>query len=541
MTTAHIRREAWRLPSPFLHIVALLLGLTFTARAVAFTPLGAADVDAIVPQLERYIEHSMAEWRTPGLAIGIIADDRLVYAKGFGVRTHGVDEPVTPATIFQLGSATKAMLGVTQAILVDEGKLGWNDKVIDHFPAFRMKDPWVTREFEIRDLLAQRSGLPGYALTALALYGYPREDMIAALRFVDPVSSFRSEFAYQNIFHMVAGEIVARRGNTENWETFLQTRLLDPLGMTSSSYSADKMAGANNAASGHRHDFDDIVIDPLAPFPYNAGGAGNLNTSVEDASRWLRLQINQGDIDGNRLVSKEALAATHQPLIPITGWMKETLALSDDDQLSYATGWVVHTMPEGRVIEHGGGTSGFTSHMLFDPDRRVGVAILTNLSIGVGNGMAVSLGQYAISLLQGRKPDNYASQALDALRRDHAAQQASMTPPDNALPARAPEAYTGTYHSPVMGTVVLRDGGDGTLAFVLGPGEMTVTLTPWSGDVFVTRATLPAFGPNALIEKRKLQFIADTEGGIQGFEWTDDDDASGQPPFRRVIKNKPAR
>ncbi|MGE4338404.1 MAG: serine hydrolase domain-containing protein, partial [Pigmentiphaga sp.] len=352
---------------------AIVLGGTLAcAPASSHTPLRPSDVEALLPQIESTIQASMQAWEVPGLAVGIVADDQLVYAKGFGVREHGSTEAVDAETLFQIGSTTKAFLGVTEAILVDRGQLAWTDKVLDHYPEFRLADPWVTQQFEVADLLAQRSGLPPWALTSMMLYDYPRTDIIAGLRFVEPVSSFRSDFAYQNAVHLVAEKVIERVAGVESWESFFQSELLDPLGMSSSSYTDDIIEQPNHS-SGHRNDGEGIVIDPWMPFPYNAGGAGSLNSNVEDMSRWLRFQINQGEIDGKRILSPQVLSETHLPRIALTGFVRDVFQRSEQDQLSYATGWILHSTPQGRIIEHGGATTGFTSHVSFDPDRRVGV------------------------------------------------------------------------------------------------------------------------------------------------------------------------
>lgn len=514
--------------------VLAISGLPAITSATGHAPLQSQQIEAALPQIETYIQASMQAWQVPGLAIGIVADDELVYAKGFGVREAGSRDAVDASTLFQIGSTTKAFLGFTEAMLVDRGKLAWTDKVVDHYPGFRLADPWATQHFEISDLLAQRSGLPYSTLTNMMLYDYPRADIIKALQFIEPVSSFRSTFAYQNAFHLVAGEIVARVAGTENWETFLQSELLDALGMSSSSHDAQAMSQSTNRASGHRRVAQEVVADPWAPFPYNAGGAGNLNSNIQDMSRWLRLQINQGEIDGKRIISHEALAQTHLPRIAVTGPMQGLMKHGAQGDISYATGWVVHSTPQGRIIEHSGGTSGYTSHVAFDPDRRFGLVLLTNLSVDIGTGLALPLGKYIIDLLQGRATTDYAAQMLATLQDNLVRHTAGLRAPPNARPARPLHDYTGSYTSPTLGKVALELNGHGKLSFALGPREIPVELEPWSGDVFITSALLPAYGPDPYLETRKLRFLTDMQDNIAGFDWSDEVDSGGQPPFRRV-------
>ena len=209
-------------------------------------------VQTLIPEFEAYIASGMKAFDVPGLAIGIVVGDKLVYAKGFGVRSKTSSVPVDTRTIFQIGSTTKAFLATTLAIMVDRGKLRWDDRVVDLDPDFQLRDPWVTREFRVFDLLAQRSGLPPYVNDGLGMLGFDEAALIRSLRHVEPVSSFRSTFAYTNITHLLAGRIVAKAAGAANGDTVLQQELLDPLGMKDSSYTAAAIEAATNHAQGYR-------------------------------------------------------------------------------------------------------------------------------------------------------------------------------------------------------------------------------------------------------------------------------------------------
>src|SRR4029077_13870469 len=187
-----------------------------------------------------------------GLAIGIVANDKLVYGKGFGVRAKEGGATVDTRTVFQIGSATQGFLATTIAMMVDRDRLKWDQRVVDLYPDFQMKDPWVTREFRVFDLIAQRSGLPPYANDMLGMMGIGETELIRSLRHVQPVSSFRSKFAYTNITHLLAGRIVAKAAGAADWNAFLRKELLEPLGMKNSSYTAEAITTAPNHAEGHR-------------------------------------------------------------------------------------------------------------------------------------------------------------------------------------------------------------------------------------------------------------------------------------------------
>ena len=186
-------------------------------------------------------------------------------------------------------------------------------------PDFQLKDPWVTREFRVFDLLAQRSGLPPYANDALGILGLDRTSLIRSLRYVEPVSSFRSTFAYTNVTHILAGRIVASSAGAADWNAVLQKELLDPLGMKETTYTAAAIEAAPNHASGYRWTPDGTVEVPFTQiFPYDFDGAGDINSTMEDGARWLRFQLGNGAFEGHQIVSAENLAVTHTPKVAMS-------------------------------------------------------------------------------------------------------------------------------------------------------------------------------------------------------------------------------
>ena len=243
MMTASSQRKApadpAALPDVFRHAGRVVPALLTAAALSVSAPEGtqaeeraaspmAARVNALIPELEAYIQSGMKAFDVPGLAIGIVTGDRLVYAKGFGVRSKSGGAAVDPKTVFQIGSAAKAFLATTMAIAVDRGKFHWDDRVVDLDPDFQLKDPWVTREFRMFDLLAQRSSLPPYANDMVGILGGDAAAMMRSLRHVEPVSSFRSTFAYTNITHLWAGKIVAKAEGLPDWNAVLARGLARP-------------------------------------------------------------------------------------------------------------------------------------------------------------------------------------------------------------------------------------------------------------------------------------------------------------------------
>jgi CubicO group peptidase (beta-lactamase class C family) len=386
-------------------------------------------VQTLIPELESYIAAGMKKaFDVPGLAIGIVAGDKLVYAKGFGVRSKAGAAPVDTHTVFQIGSNAKAFLTTTMAIMVDRGKLRWDDRVVDLDPEFQLKDPWVTREFRVFDLPAQRSGLPLYVNDMLAMLDFNEAALIRSLRCVEPVSSFRTTFAYTNITHLLASRIVAKAAGAPDWNTVLRQELLDPLGMKDSSYTAEAIEAAANHANGYRWTPDGTTEVPFtAIFPYAFAGSGNVNSTVEDTARWVRLQLGNGTFEGQRIVSPENLAVTRTPKVAVT------------DKQSYALGWVIQQTPNGSIVWHNGGTSGFGSFVGLLVDKDVGVIILTN----EGNkGLPDASGSWALDRLVANPPVDYAADALKAARTSFESTAKLFAEPANPRPfppSRSPE------------------------------------------------------------------------------------------------------
>jgi CubicO group peptidase (beta-lactamase class C family) len=204
-----------------------------------------------------------------------------------------------------------------------------------------------------------RAELPPYANDALVVFGFDEPALIRSLRHVEPVSSFRSTFAYTNITHLLAGRIVAKAAGAASWNMVLRQELLDPLGMKDSSYTAEIIRAAANHAEGYRWTPERTIEVPFTQLsPYDgAGPAGDINSTIEDSARWLRLQLGNGTFEGRRIVSTENLAFTRTPKVAIS------------DTISYALGWIVQQTPNGNIVWHNGGTAGFGSYIGMLPTR----------------------------------------------------------------------------------------------------------------------------------------------------------------------------
>ncbi|WP_306752647.1 serine hydrolase [Paracoccus actinidiae] len=464
-----ITKGALPAPAEPLRPATLILALaTLLPGTAGADEAMAVRVRTLAPELEAYIAKGMSDFDLPGLAIGIVVGDELVYAKGFGLRRKD-GEPVDPATVFQIGSTTKAFLATTLAIAADRKEFDWDDRVVDYEPDFQMKDPWVTAEFRVADMLAQRSGLPPYANDAVGLLGFDQSAMIRSLRHVEPVSSFRSTFAYTNITHLLAQRVVARAMGEAEWDDVVRTEIFAPLGMTDSSFTADAIEAAADTTAGYRWTAQGTVEVPFTPiFPYGFGAAGAINSTVEDMAKWVRLHLADGEFEGRRIVSEANLAVTKIPRVGMS------------DRVAYAMGWVVQSTPNGRVVWHNGGTTAYGAFVGIAPDQDVGVVVLTNET---NVGLPDAIGEWTFDRLLGNPEIDHVAAKLTAARKSDADANATFARPTAPWPSPPTASLASSVDSPVFGKATLTTEGEG-LVLALKTTGARLKLAPWDGDVF---------------------------------------------------------
>ena len=397
--------------------------------------------------------------------------------RALGVKKLGGSDPVDVNTVFQIASTTKAFGAVLLAMLVEQGQLAWDDRVVDHLPGFAMHDPWVTREIRIADLICQRSGMPAYSIDNMPFMGFGREEIIHAIRFVEPVTSFRSSYAYQNNLWLVVGALVEQKTGL-SWEDNLDRRILGPLGMTSTTANPEVVAAMPDVATPHFWDRGQLVPMP-ADWPYGnainvVGPAGAIRSSVVDLAQWVRCHINLGVVGPTRLLKAESMAYLHAPK---TLMVDELNPHAGVDVMSYASGWVFQTWNGHPIVWHNGGATGMHSIVAFLPEAGVGLVMLTNEPDNVVPEQ--TLGKL-VSLVF--------PQTAGAAVNDPAAVRFSR-PPARHLgtvqmgPALPLERYVGSYRNPAYGTFEVRVR-DAQLEMVFGPKRFVGVLQPYSGNTF---------------------------------------------------------
>jgi CubicO group peptidase (beta-lactamase class C family) len=409
------------------------------------------------------------------MAIAVVQDGKVVFAKGFGVKHAGGNDPVDEQTLFQIGSTSKAFTAALVAMLVDEKKVGWQDKVINHLPGFKMYDPWVTREFQVEDLMAQRSGLPGSAGDTQAVLGFPREHLLRSLARFKPVTSFRSSYAYQNGLFLAAGALVEQKTG-KTWEENLAERIFKPLGMSSSSADLRSFQQAKNAAALHVKKKGQVTALPrdwpLHNWVYVYGPAGGINSNIADMSKWLGLQLGKGKANGRQLLSEASLECLHAP--------KTVMGAEQGIMNFYCLGWILSAKRPYPLIWHNGGTTGHKTMVAFVPQAGMGLVVLSNLITPLPEALAFRF----YDLYLGNPAAHDWSQEALAKAKEMKEKAKLPAPPSPPAPALPWERYTGTYAHMVYGKVTVAAEPEG-LALTVGPGKVRLQLRHFDRDNFL--------------------------------------------------------
>lgn len=319
------------------------------------------------------------------MAVAVTQGHRMVWSKGYGVRVAGEPAAVDTSTVFQIGSISKSFTATVMGTLVDEGKVAFDDRVVDRYPGFQMYDPWVTREFMVWDLMAQHSGLAPYAGDSAASIGFTRQDFVNGTRHLRPVSSFRSEFAYVNNLWLTAAALQERvTGRT--WEDLVADRVFKPLGMTATSNTLDGLLRGGNIALPH------LLVDGR-PMPtradhwgigaaYAFAPAGGINSTVLDMANYVIAHARQGAFRGTVLVKPETARWLHAPktIIALKGPANVQRGVAGLGPAFYCQGWLRQFLSPTPLVWHNGGTPGSKAVAAFTPDGDLGVVVLSNLA-----------------------------------------------------------------------------------------------------------------------------------------------------------------
>ena len=485
--------------------------------AILFLSCTAALVGAQAPPVrvdlgafDGYVARAARDWQVPALAIAIVRDDSLVFAKGYGVLEIGKPAPANAHTRFAIGSTTKAMTTAALAMLVDEGKLRWDDRVIDYLPDFRLYDAYATRELTIRDLLTHRSGLPGTDLLWIR-DDLTNAEMLQRLRYVQPATSFRSQWAYQNVVYSIAGAIVAKVSGTP-WDKFLRARVFEPLGMTETEPLVAGILGKANVATPHALLRDTVRVVPVRSTDAIAS-VGSVWSSVSDMSKWMRFMLDSGRVGSTRLITAATFKEMVAPQIRAPASEYPALRLAAPHVFTYALGWFVQDYRGETVWMHTGSIDGMSAIIGLMPDRRLGVYVLANLDHAE---LRHALMYQVFDLYSGNPRRDWSAELrtlFDGMRaRQTAVPQtqnvtSSSTSSSTSAPPSLPiDRYAGTFVDSTYGNVVVKLT-DGVLQARFGKQELG-KLEPWRYDSFRAR------GPAPEESLTPITFAPDGAGGV---------------------------
>ena len=489
----------------------------FTLFLLLCFPLagGAQQTDSAA--IDRIVKEALRFWQVPGLAVAIIRDDEVVYLKGFGVKEIGKDSPVTPDTLFPLASCTKAFTTTAMAMLVDEGKMSWDDPVRQHVEFFHLSDPSADALVTLRDLISHRTGVGSHELL---WYRSPwsQEEIIRRIGKVKLDYPFRTTFHYQTTMFTTAGWAVSKAGKIP-WADFVRQRILDPLDMKSTNFTTTAALKSSDHASPHR--LVAGVSDPghrakIEVIPWyqidKPEPAGSINSCARDLAQWVRFQLSDGSLKGKRLVSAKNLNETHtsQTIIRLEG---DVRGMNPDTfQISYGMGWVIQDHRGQLLVSHAGAIDGFRAHITLLPKAKLGIVLLNNLH---QTQMNLALSNNLVDLLLGLPKKDWNAYIGEQVRKQEAAaltryQEREASRKLGTKPSRDLVAYAGAYEDRAYGTatVSLENG-----SLVWKWSTFVSRLEHFQDDTFTIQ--------NPLLGNPRVAFILEADGEVTAMKVMD--------------------
>jgi CubicO group peptidase (beta-lactamase class C family) len=440
-----------------------------------------AEVKERLAGLNEWIKSEMEAWKILGFSLAVIYKGEVVHCEGYGVRDKEQNLPVTPETVFAIGSCTKAFTGTTAGLLVDEGKLKWDTPVRRYMPDFKMFDPVASEGMTALDLLSHRSGLPRHDYS---WYGssLSRAELLARVEYLKPNKQFRYAWEYQNLMFMAAGVLVERLSGM-TWEDFVRQRIFAPLGMKDSNLSVTESEKLENAARPYAEQNGEVNRIPYRNLDA-VGPAGSINSNLIDMTNWLLMNMRGGQYNGSTFINEGTLRQIHAPVatIPLTS-DRPMAQYKEISMMAYGLGWGLETYRGHKMIWHTGGIDGFIAFVSFMPDDDIGVMAFVNLD---GNMLPVFAAHHVYDLLLGFDPLPWSERhkemvgKLKAMADEGKAKFAAARKPDTQ-PSHLLDDYGGDYQNPGYGLLTVTKNGDGLKAVY---NDRELTLKHYHYDVF---------------------------------------------------------
>ena len=454
-----------------------------------------------LPEIEGYIEKALKDWGIPGGALLLWKDGKVLSCRGFGVRELGMPEPVDGNTIFNIASSTKAFTAACLGLLVDEGKLDWDDPVVKFLPGFKLYDPWITREVTLRDLLSHHLGLKRYNRVSLRNEPFNIDEFLLHFPYMEPSVAFRTRFSYGNEQYVLASKVIEVVSG-KPYDAFLQDRLFTPLGMISTfpSLSHLQAAGEANISRGHCNLDGGFVpagvrlLDPVQALPLGDIGknaAGCIWSNMQDLALWLELFLGKGTFRGKTLLSPQVMEELCAPQVSIAPGDEDLTTIFDAvnvdvHMMAYAFGWYVMDYRGRKLVVHGGNYLNGNNVIGFLPGENLGFVIFVNTYHVIAH---ILLSFYLLDACFGEEID-YSARGLEAARIWQAGATQAVngflsTRTPGTHPSLSLEQYAGVYTSPLLGELrITLEAGE--LLFSYGnTHHFDACLQHWQDDTFV--------------------------------------------------------
>lgn len=428
-------------------VLAAALGAAVTATALAAPDTSLGDFDS-------FVTSSMDKWQVQGAAVAIIHNGETVLLKGYGYGDLEKKEPITEQTLFAIGSTTKAFTATAASILAEEGKLNLNKPIAEFYPEFKMKDEYTSTRATLRDFLAHRSGLPRHDLV---WYGAPisRDEVVATIPYLEPTAGLREAWQYNNIGYTLAG-VLAGKAAGATWEGLVASRILAPLGMTSTSFSITQMETQPDRSEGFNLDSAKKVVRVPYRNVDNISPAGGINSNITDMAKWASLNLNNGKIGSQQVISQTALMPLKMVQTPLPSGTS-----GDIVSVGYGMGWFIQYYKGHYNYQHGGNIDGFSSYVSIYPNDNLAIVVLSNMN----NSPLPNIIEHAAAdrLLNLTRTD-WNELMEKAFAQGAGAMQQPTIPPavSGTAPSHPLKAYAGTYTHPAYGTIKI-EYADGTL------------------------------------------------------------------------------
>jgi CubicO group peptidase (beta-lactamase class C family) len=485
-----------------MKIKLFLAGLVFAATI--------ANAQSQSDTIDRYLQHVQEKFDAPGCALAVVENGEIVYSNGFGTRTIGKNEKIDGNTMFAIGSISKSITVASLAILVDEGKVNWDDKVITYLPYFKLYDPYVTAHFSIRDLLTHQSGLPSTSGGTLWYHSdRSRREVVEGLQYLKPSDEYRGKPAYQNVMFLVVALIVEEVSG-QNWDEFVKERIFEPVGMKNTVTLQKQRRLSDNITTPHVRDNEANYIAIEQEKMDNLGPAGSIYSSSNDMANYMLFVLGHGIYKGDTIISPEVFEEILKP--------QKHFVISESRQnefTSYGLGWWLTPKRNYKVIEHSGGVDGAGANLMMVDDTKFGFIVMMNCSGNILTSVVTNelMGNYLNDEghMNNSKWLHANSDIIDSLviTRHQEFLNSQIQGTSSSLDE---EEYCGTYNDVMYGDVIV-EMKKGKMQMIFTHTDLfSGTLTHWHYNTFRLGDRDPR------IKDALITFKFNSSGDVIGFE-----------------------